>query len=236
MAGIEARVAALDWSALEAALDGDGFATTPPVLTPGECTALAALFADARRFRTRVDMARFRFGLGEYRYFARPLPRLVTALRTAFYRRLAPLANRWAAALGAPLRYPAELPAWLARCAAAGQTRPTPLLLRYTAGGYNCLHRDLYGPLVFPLQVTIGLGRPGEDHVGGEFLLVEQRPRAQSRGSAIVLGQGEAVVFPTRERPVAGTRGVYRAGMRHGVSCVRAGERFTLGLVFHDAE
>jgi len=181
-------------------------------------------------------MARHRFGVGEYKYFAAPLPKPVAELRAALYARLAPLANRWTEALGLAERYPADLDRWLARCAAHGQRRPTPLLLRYTAGGYNCLHQDLYGALAFPLQVTIVLGRPGVDWDGGEFLLVEQRPRMQSRGEAIVLARGEAIVFPNRWRPVAGTRGSYRVTVRHGVSTIRRGERLTLGVIFHDAE
>ncbi len=181
-------------------------------------------------------MARFRFGVGEYKYFAAPLPPLVAALRAHLYRRLAPIANRWQEALGAAERFPDALAEYLARCAAHGQTRPTPLLLRYTAGGYNCLHQDLYGALAFPLQVTCVLGRRGADYTGGEILLVEQRPRAQPRGSVIVLERGAAVVFPNRYRPVAGARGAYRANLRHGVSRIAAGERLSLGVIFHDAE
>lgn len=230
-----ARVVALDWDALALALDTDGWATTPPLLGAAECAALAAMFDDVRRFRSRVDMAHHRFGEGEYRYFADPLPPLVRALRTRFYARLAPIANRWAAALGLPDRWPATLAAWLARCAAAGQSRPTPLLLRYRTGGYNCLHQDLYGALAFPLQVTIVLSQHGRDYEGGEFLLVEQRPRSQSRGEAIVLDRGAAIVFPNRYRPVRGTRGTYRVTIRHGVSRIRRGERMALGLIFHDA-
>jgi hypothetical protein len=235
MPGIARRVAALDWRRIETGLDADGWALTAPVLTPAECRTVAALFGDAHRFRARVDMARLGFGVGEYRYFAAPLPPLVAALRRAFYRRLVAVANRWTAALGAADAYPPALAAWLARCAAHGQTKPTPLLLRYTAGGYNRLHQDRYGALAFPLQVTIALGRAGVEYEGGAFLLVEQRPRAQSRGEAIALGQGEAVIFPNDVRPIAGTRGVYRARVRHGVATVRAGERTTLGLIFHDA-
>ncbi|HJQ82783.1 MAG TPA: 2OG-Fe(II) oxygenase [Candidatus Binatia bacterium] len=180
-------------------------------------------------------MARYRFGVGEYKYFAAPLPAAVAALRTHVYRRLAPIANRWMTALGAADRYPPDLAAYLARCAAAGQERPTPLLLHYRAGGYNCLHQDLYGALAFPLQLTCVLSQVGEDFRGGELLLVEQRPRAQSRGDAIVLQRGEAVIFPTRHRPVRGVRGVYRATVRHGVSRLHAGERTSLGIIFHDA-
>ena len=181
-------------------------------------------------------MARFRFGEGEYRYFAAPLPRSVAALRAHLYEHLAPVANRWKEALGEEERFPPGLRAYLARCAASGQTRPTPLLLRYTAGGYNCLHQDLYGALAFPLQVTCLLGRRGADYAGGEFLIVEQRPRAQSRAEVIVLERGEAVIFPNRHRPVAGARGAYRATVRHGVARVTGGERLSLGIIFHDAE
>src|SRR5581483_4897233 len=199
-----------------------------------ECAGLARLFDDDRRFRTRIDMARYRFGVGEYKYFAEPLPKVVATLRTRVYAKLAPVANRWMEALEAAERYPATLAAYLAECAAAKQTRPTPLLLRYTAGGYNCLHQYLYGPLHFPLQLTCALSRLGEDYTGGEILLVEQRPRAQSRGEVVVLRQGEAVIFATRDRPVAGSRGYYRATIRHGVSRLTSGERMTLGVIFHN--
>jgi len=233
---VAARVTALDWDAIARALDDVGHAVTPPLLGAAECAALARTFGDDRRFRSTVDMGRHRFGEGKYRYFAEPLPRLVAELRASLYPRLAPIAGRWAAALGSAERYPSDLKGWLARCAAKGQARPTPLLLRYVAGGYNCLHQDLYGALAFPLQVTIALSRPGADYDGGEFLLVEQRPRAQSRGEAIVLERGAAIVFPNRHRPVAGARGAYRVTVRHGVSHVRRGERLALGIIFHDAE
>jgi hypothetical protein len=180
-------------------------------------------------------MARHRFGLGEYKYFGPPLPATVAALRLHLYRHLAPIANRWMELLGAEERYPPALPGYLARCAAQGQRRPTPLLLRYAAGGYNCLHQDVYGTLAFPLQFTCMLSQVGEDYAGGEFLLVEQRPRAQSRGDVIVLERGEAVIFPNRHRPVRGARGFYRVTVRHGVSRLRSGERMTLGVIFHDA-
>ena len=235
-ADIGGRIAALDWAAIERRLDERGYATTPALLGATECARLARLFADDGRFRSRIDMARYRFGEGEYKYFSAPLPPLVAALRAHLYARLVPLANRWQAALGEPTRYPPALATYLARCAAAGQHRPTPLLLRYTAGGYNCLHQDLYGALAFPLQVTVLLSRVGRDYTGGEFLLVEQRPRAQSRGDAVVLAQGEAVVFANRHRPVAGRRGAYRATVRHGVSRLHTGERMSLGVIFHDAE
>jgi len=233
---VAARVAALDWDAIGRALDDIGHACTPPLLGAAECEALIEMFGEDRRFRSTVDMGRYRFGEGQYRYFAEPLPPLVAELRTSLFPRLAPIANRWATALGAAERYPNDLAGWLATCAAKGQERPTPLLLRYVAGGYNCLHQDLYGALAFPLQVTIALSRPGADYDGGEFLLVEQRPRAQSRGEAIVLERGTAIVFPNRHRPVAGARGAYRVSVRHGVSRVRGGERLALGIIFHDAE
>src|SRR5947208_4889863 len=231
-----ARIARLDWAAIEGALDEHGYATTTPLLHADECTELTRLFSDDRRFRSRIDMARYRFGVGEYKYFAAPLPGPVAALRTELYRRLAPVANRWMETLGSAERYPSDLGTYLARCAAHGQTRPTPLLLRYTAGGYNCLHQDLYGALAFPFQVTCVLSRRGTDYAGGELLLVEQRPRAQSRAEVVVLERGEAVIFPDRHRPVAGARGTYRATVRHGVSRVTAGERVSLGIIFHDAE
>ena len=232
---IEHRIACLDWDTIAGRLDADGYATTPALLTARECADLIHLYGDERRFRSRIDMARFRFGVGEYKYFAAPLPPLVAALRRAIYPRLAPLANRWMEALGLADRFPPALGEFLARCAAHGQTRPTPLLLHYTAGGYNCLHQDLYGPVAFPLQLTCMLSRRGPDYTGGELLLVEQRPRAQSRGQVIVLERGEAVIFPTRWRPVAGTRSFYRATVRHGVSRIISGERTTLGVIFHDA-
>jgi hypothetical protein len=232
---IAARLARLDWEALGRALDEQGYATTPSLVTAEEAGALLRLFADDRRFRSTIDMARYRFGVGRYRYFARPLPPVVAALRTHAYRHLAPVANRWMEALGLADRFPPELPAFLARCATRGQRKPTPLLLRYTAGGYNCLHQDLYGALAFPLQMTCLLSRPEADFTGGEILLVEQRPRAQSRGEVVVLRRGEAVIFPTRDRPVKGVRGYHRARMRHGVSRIRSGERVSLGVIFHDA-
>jgi hypothetical protein len=235
-ATVRERLAAFDWTAIEASLWEWGYARTPPLLTPAECAGLIALYPDDARFRSRIDMARYRFGLGEYKYFAHPLPPLVAALREHAYPPLAAIANRWQEALGQRTRYPADLAGMLARCRKAGQTRPTPLLLHYEAGGYNCLHRDLYGPLVFPLQLTGFLSRRDADYTGGEFLLVEQRPRAQSRGEAIATEQGELVIFATSERPVKGARGYFRAVMRHGVSRLTSGERYTLGLIFHDAK
>jgi hypothetical protein len=232
---IKERLDRLDWKAMEQALWEFGYAKTPPILASHECHALVALYADQRRFRRRIDMAHYRFGVGEYQYFADPLPPLVQDLRTAAYPYLAAIANRWMEALGVPDRYPLELTRLLERCRQHGQTKPTPLLLRYETGGYNCLHQDLYGEIVFPLQLTCFLSRPGSEYTGGEFLLVEQRPRGQSRGEAIATEQGEIILFTTRYRPVAGTRGHYRVNMRHGVSRVRSGLRYTLGIIFHDA-
>jgi hypothetical protein len=229
------RVDALDWAALTEEVDAAGSAQTTPVLTPAECQEVSALYDDAGRFRSTIDMARYRFGSGQYRYFDHPLPDVVTALRTAFYPHLLPIAREWAARLGRPAPWPDTLEEWLALCVAAGQGKPTPILLRYRAGDWNALHRDLYGEMVFPLQVVIGLGEPGVDHTGGEFLTIEQRPLAQSRGYAATLRQGCGIVFTTRERPVRSARGWSAAPMRHGVSTVRSGVRHTLGLVFHDA-
>ena len=229
------RVDALDWASLTSEVDAAGSAQTAPVLTPEECREIAALYDDAGRFRSTIDMARYRFGSGQYRYFDHPLPAAVAELRAAFYPRLLPIAREWATRLGRPAPWPDTLEEWLGQCAAAGQGKPTPILLRYGAGDWNALHRDLYGELVFPLQVVIGLDEPGVDHTGGEFLTVEQRPRAQSRGYAATLRQGCGIVFTTRERPVRSARGWSAAPMRHGVSTVRTGVRHTLGLVFHDA-
>ena len=235
MTEVESRIDALDWPRIEADLAVRGCATTGPLFTPGECSELAAMYDQDARFRSRVVMQRHGFGQGEYRYFAYPLPLSLAAWRSALYERLAPLANAWAAALGQPASYPPEHAAYRARCHAAGQVRPTPLLLRYDAGDYNCLHQDLYGDLQFPLQLTVLLSRPGEDFTGGEFVLTEQRPRMQSRAEVVPLAQGEAVIFAVNQRPVTGTRGNYRVTMRHGVSRVRSGRRQTLGLIFHDA-
>jgi uncharacterized protein len=232
---IAERVARLDWAAIGASLDEWGHARTPVLLTPAECAELRALYTEETRFRSRVDMARFRFGVGEYKYFADPLPTVVGELREHAYAPLAAIANRWEAALKTRVRHPADLTGLLALCARRGQTKPTPLLLHYLSGGYNCLHQDLYGEVVFPIQLTVLLSEPGKDFEGGEFLLVEQRPRAQSRGSVVHLDQGEAVIFTTRHRPVAGARGHYRGNMRHGVSRLLSGERYTLGVIFHDA-
>ena len=230
------RLQQAEWPRIAQALGDQGWATTRPLLTANECADLIALYSEEHRFRSRIDMARFRFGEGEYKYFANPLPPAVLALRRHAYPHLASIANDWSAALGAKPAFPPDLDEFLAVCAEHGQTRPTPLLLRYEAGGYNCLHQDLYGDVAFPLQMTCLLSRPGTDFTGGEFLLVEQRPRAQSRGEVVPLEQGQIVIFTTRERPVRGARGTYRVNLRHGVSRVTSGERHTLGVIFHDAK
>jgi hypothetical protein len=232
---IAERAAAIDWADVGARMDRDGFAKLPALLTPDECVMLRDLYPDDTHFRSRVDMARHRFGEGEYKYLTYPLPETVQALRTALYPPLAEIANRWMEALRSETRFPPEHAAYLEHCHAAGQQKATPLILRYEAGGYNAMHQDVYGAATFPLQVVFGLSRPGAEYEGGEFIVVEQRPRAQSRATAIRLGQGEALVFTVRERPVAGTRGVYRTNMRHGVSRIEGGLRFTLGVIFHDA-
>jgi hypothetical protein len=229
------RIASLDWKSIGGELDAAGFATTGPLLDGAECRSLAALYEREHGFRSRIIMARHGFGEGEYRYFERPLPDLVQQLRELIYPPLAHIANRWHEALGVGRRFPAGLPAWLKVCHEAGQTKPTPLLLKYEAGDYNCLHRDLYGELVFPLQLTILLSDPDTDFAGGEFILTEQRPRMQSRGHVVNLRQGEAVIFAVNERPMRGRRGWYRTAMRHGVSTVQRGRRLTLGVIFHDA-
>ena len=230
------RIEAIDWARIAANLDAQGCATTEPLLTPEQCAALAQSYASDAPFRSRVVMARHGFGRGEYKYFAYPLPETVAVLRAALYPPLAEIANRWNEAMAIDLRYPQEHASYLARCRKAGQTKPTPLLLQYGAGDYNCLHQDLYGEHVFPLQVTLLLSRPGEDFTGGEFVLTEQRPRMQSRAEVVPLAQGEAVIFPVHHRPVRGTRGIYRVNMRHGVSRLRSGHRHTLGIIFHDAK
>ncbi len=230
-----ARLAALDWDMIGAALDREGWAVLPGLLSEAECDETAAVYPHEALFRNHVQMARHGFGRGEYRYFAYPLPRLVAGLRGALYPRLALVANRWHERMGRTVRFPADHSDYLAVCHAAGQVRPTPLLLRYGPGDYNCLHRDLYGEEVFPLQVAVLLSAPGADFDGGEFVLTEQRPRMQSRAAVVPLGKGDAVVFAVNERPVAGSRGDYRVAMRHGVSMVRSGRRHTLGVIFHDA-
>ena len=226
---------AIDWDAVGAQLDAAGCAVIPGLLDARHCARFAAAYDEPRHFRSRVVMERHGFGRGEYQYFAYPLPAPVAELRATLYPPLARIANRWQAALGLDVRFPDDHADFLARCHAAGQLRPTPLLLRYRAGDYNCLHQDLYGEQVFPLQVAVLLSRPGEDFEGGEFVLTEQRPRMQSRAEVVALGQGDAVVFAVNQRPVQGTRGVYRVAMRHGVSRVRRGLRHTLGVIFHDA-
>ena len=233
---LAADVAALDWASIAAQLDSYGCATTGVLLKPAQCAALAGTYASDALFRGRIVMARHGFGRGEYKYFAYPLPELVAELRAALYPPLADIANRWNAAMGIDLAYPRDHASYLARCRKAGQTKPTPLLLQYGAGDYNCLHQDLYGENVFPLQVAFLLSRPAEDFIGGEFVLTEQRPRMQSRAEIVPLVQGEGVIFPVHHRPVQGTRGSYRVNMRHGVSRLRSGHRHTLGIIFHDAK
>jgi hypothetical protein len=228
------RISGIDWQTVAAALDDRGHAATPPLLSSAECRTLAALYDDEAAFRSRVVMARHGFGRGEYKYLRYPLPPAVEALRQAIYPRLAPVANRWCAALKEAGRFPASLDDYLAQCHGAGQLRPTPLILKYGAGDYNCLHQDLYGDHAFPLQLTVLLSDPGADFTGGEFALVEQRPRRQSKVEVVPLRQGEAVIFAVHHRPVEGTRGIYRVNQRHGVSRVRSGERYTLGIIFHD--
>jgi uncharacterized protein len=220
---------------MEQDLDQRGCAVIEGLIPPGECEALARLYANDSHFRSRVVMARHGFGRGEYKYFDYPLPDPVQRLRAALYPRLAPIANRWNAAMGLEARFPQTLDRFLERCHAAGQRRATPLLLKYQPGDYNCLHQDLYGEQVFPLQMTILLSEPGRDFTGGEFVMTEQRPRMQSRAEVVPLGKGDAVVFAVRHRPMQGTRGVYRVNLRHGVSRVRSGHRYTAGIIFHDA-
>lgn len=226
---------ALDWPALTGQLDADGHALIPGLLDRAQCETLRALYDQDAPFRSRVVMARHNFGLGEYRYFAYPLPARLQELREALYPPLRAIANTWQERMDTGIQYPPEHAGFLAQCHAAGQRRPTPLLLRYRAGGYNCLHQDLYGELAFPLQVAILLSRPGKEFEGGEFVLTEQRPRMQSRVTVVPLQQGDAVVFAVAQRPVRGVRGYHRVNLRHGVSRLHTGERFTLGVIFHDA-
>jgi len=228
------RIAELDWAELTARLDEDGFVQTPPVYSAAECRDLAASFEDGR-FRSTIDMRRYRFGEGAYKYFDAPLPTLIDDARHALYPPLAALANDWAQRLGETADYPPAFDAFLDRCHRAGQRRPTPLILRYAEGGHNTLHQDIYGEVAFPLQAVTVLDRPGEDFEGGQFVLLEQRPRAQSRAHVIDLRRGAFLIFATRHRPVQGTRGYYRANMRHGVATVLSGRRTTLGVIFHDA-
>ncbi|MGC2109725.1 MAG: 2OG-Fe(II) oxygenase [Candidatus Korobacteraceae bacterium] len=233
---IRERISALAWNDLRRSLWESGFAVTPAVLTAQECAELRSLYPRDELFRSKVVMERLRFGRGDYKYFANPLPPIVRELRTHAYPRLAGVANEWAEALGDDARFPAEHAAFLAQCHRAGQKRPTPLLLHYERDGYNCLHQDIYGAVAFPLQVVILLGQHGRDWEGGEFVLVEQRPRAQSKVEAVAADEGCAVIFTTRYRPVKGSRGYYRVNMKHGVARVSSGSRYTLGIIFHDAE
>jgi hypothetical protein len=233
---VAARVDAIDWMQAGRELDAQGCAVLKGLLLPEECRAFAALYPDDSRFRSRVVMGRHGFGRGEYKYFAYPLPDLIAQLRPALYAQLRGVANRWNEAMGIDIRYPESHDAFLKRCHAAGQNRPTPLLLQYGADDYNCLHQDLYGEHVFPLQVAILLSEPGRDFTGGEFVLTEQRPRMQSRPEVVPLAQGDAVAFAVHVRPAQGTRGFYRVNLRHGVSRIRSGHRHTLGVIFHDAK
>jgi hypothetical protein len=229
------RVKAVDWERLEQGLDAGGSAVIERLLTPNECRALAALYPEDGLFRSRIVMEAHGFGRGEYRYFNYPLPEIIQGLRTALYPRLVQIANRWNRAMGLPVQYPEEHEDFIERCHKAGQTKPTPLLLKYKEDDYNRLHQDLYGEHVFPLQATILLSEPGRDFTGGEFVLTEQRLRMQSRPEVVPLRQGDAVIFAVNERPVEGARGVYRVKLRHGVSRVRSGHRYTAGIIFHDA-
>ena len=231
-----ARLEKLDWERLARHLDGQGIAVINELLSPAACRALAALYQKNEIFRSRVVMARHGFGRGEYKYFSYPLPDLIAALRRDIYPHLVPIANRWNDALRLDARFPAKHADFIARCHQAGQDKPTALLLQYRAGDYNCLHQDLYGEHVFPLQLTILLSEPQKDFTGGEFVMTEQRPRMQSRPIVVPLRQGDAIVFAVHHRPVQGTRGVYRVNLRHGVSCIRSGQRYTAGIIFHDAK
>ena len=231
----EDKVGHVDWPTVTQQLDADGFGLVPKLLQAHECNDIARLYPEDRRFRSRVIMSRHNFGRGEYRYFDYPLPSLIAELRAAFYPSLAPIANRWHASMGIETRFPATHAEFLETCHAAGQTRPTPLLLQYEAGDFNCLHQDLYGEHVFPLQLAILLSQPQRDFTGGEFVLTEQRPRMQSRVNVVPLTQGDAVIFAVHQRPVQGSRGSYRVNLRHGVSRIRSGRRHTLGIIFHDA-
>lgn len=233
---MDERVARLDWQQLDESLSELGYAKTPPVLSAAECAMLTGMYGRENRFRSRIDMARFRFGVGDYKYFAYPLPKIVSELRHSFYQHLYPIANRWMEKLGEKNRYPDTLEQFLTICHKHHQVKPTPLVLHYSAGGYNCLHQDLYGEIAFPLQLTCFLSQRERDYAGGEFLLLEQRPRAQSRGEVISPAQGEIVIFTTRYRPAKGSRGHYRVNIRHGVSRVTSGVRYTLGVIFHDAK
>ena len=231
-----ARVDAIDWAEAERDLDGQGCAVLNGLLTPDECRSLAALYGDDAQFRSRIVMSRHGFGRGEYKYFSYPLPQLIAEMRPTLYEQLHSIASRWNEAMGIEISYPKSHAAFLKRCHDAGQAKPTPLLLQYQEGDYNCLHQDLYGEHVFPLQVAILLSEPGRDFEGGEFVLTEQRPRMQSRAEVVPLRQGDGVAFAVHHRPVAGARGTYRVNLRHGVSRLRSGRRHTLGVIFHDAK
>lgn len=230
------RIAKLDWNEIELSVNQYGYAKTSPLLSPDECQTVIELYKEPRKFRSRIEMSRFNFGVGEYQYFANPLPPIVGDVRTNLYPHLAGIANRWMQAMESDQHFPELHDQYIKHCRNAGQTKPTPLLLYYEEGGYNCLHQDLYGELSFPLQAAIVLSRREIDYQGGEFLLLEQRPRAQSRGEAITIEQGEMLIFPNNYRPVKGTRGNYRVNMRHGVSRIRSGTRYSLGIIFHDAK
>ena len=234
--GIATSVESFNWDAIHAELDAYGAAVIGPLLSPEQCKTLSNEYDNEDLYRSRVVMARQGFGRGEYKYFAYPLPSVIAELRKSLYPYLMKIANGWNEAMGIDVRYPAEHEAFKARCHAAGQTKPTPLILKYEAGDYNCLHQDIYGEHVFPLQVAVLLSKPGQEFTGGEFTLSEQRPRMQSRVEVVPLGQGTGVIFPVHHRPVKGTRGTYRVKMRHGVSRVRSGQRFTMGVIFHDAQ
>lgn len=231
------RIDVLDWKAAAESLSDRGYAVAAPILSPAECASLATLYGDESRFRSHIIMERYRFGIGNYKYFANPLPEIVRELRTSTYPHLAEVANRWAESLGEKTpRYPQDHAAFLKICHTAGQTKPTPLVLHYEEGGFNCLHQDLYGEVSFPLQMVFLLGQDGRDWDGGEFILVEQQPRAQSKPQVVHADQGQAIIFTTRYRPVKGSRGYYRVNLRHGVSRVHRGTRYTLGIIFHDAK
>jgi hypothetical protein len=235
-ASAEQRVQKFDWSAVSSDLDASGCAVLPSLMSPAECADIASLYPHEMHFRSHIHMARHGFGKGEYRYFKYPLPDLIGDLRTSLYAHVAPLANAWNERMNIATRYPEVHADYLKVCHKAGQTRPTPLLLQYIAGDFNCLHQDLYGELAFPLQVTVLLSSPGDDFTGGEFVLTEQRPRMQSRVEVVPLQQGDAVLFAVHNRPVQGTKGKYRVNLRHGVSRIRSGQRHTLGIIFHDAK
>jgi|SRR5581483_3621224 len=232
---IKEKLHALDWGEVENSLASEGYAVTPALLTASECSELISLYSQDSHFRSRIVMSRFGFGRGEYKYFKNPLPKIVSELREGAYPKLASIANTWAAHISGP-SFPESYAEFLKDCHAAGQKKPTPLLLRYQTGDFNCLHQDLYGEIAFPFQMTVFLSQPGEDYSGGEFVLVEQRPRMQSRAAVITPRRGEAVIFHTRHRAVKGSRGFYKTNLRHGVSAVRHGLRFTLGIIFHDAK